>query len=174
MAAPKTSKMDAYANLAAVAVSESAADTLATTKFAFPFSIMDKVGLLISRIEYWFNTLGAMNSTTDSQYMALLAASTVVDITAQNDPLIVDTVRLTRIDFGTAASANLYEMPVVRDFSMMPGGGILVAPNPLYGALKGAGESGASSGWVRLYYTYMELSTDDYWQLVESRRIISS
>lgn len=174
MAVTKKGLIDKFANVAAVSVTESGTDTQTATKFAFPFSIMDKMALLINRIEYFFNSLGVLNSTTDTTYMALLAAASVVDITAQNDPLIVDTVRYTRYDLGTAASGLLLSAPVTRDFSTMPGAGILVAPNPLYAAIKSTGASGAASGWIRLYYTYMEMDTDEYWQLVESRRIISS
>jgi hypothetical protein len=172
--AAKSGVIDRYANVAAVSIQEAVADTLAVTKFAFPFSIMDKMALLISRIEYFFNALGQLNSNGDTTYMALMAGSSVVDITQQNDPLIIDTMRYQRIDMGAAATGSLFSMPITRDFSTLPGGGLLVAPNPLYGAIKGLGEAGTTSGWMRLYYTYLELATDEYWQLVESRRIISS
>jgi len=43
---------DTFANIAAVRVIESAANTQTSVKFDFPFSIMDKMALLISRIEY--------------------------------------------------------------------------------------------------------------------------
>lgn len=167
-------QLDKYANIAAVTVAETVANTLASAKFAFPFSIMDKMGLIISRIEYYFNTPGVIDHTTDFTTLALLVSSTVSDITYQNDPLIVDSVALQRIDLGTAASGNFLMKPFVKDFSMLPGGGLLVAPNPLYGAVKGNGNTNVSGGWIKLVYTYIELTADEYWQLVESRRIVTN
>jgi hypothetical protein len=167
-------KIDQYANIAAVTVAETAADTLTAAKFAFPFSIMDKMGLIISRIEYYFNTPSALNGTLDFTTLALIAGPSVVDITAQNDPLVIDSVALQRVDLGVAATGTFILKPYVKDLSQLPGGGILVAPNPLYGAVKGSGEAAAAGGWIKLFYTYIQMAADEYWQLVESRRIISN
>lgn len=171
--APKKST-DAYANVAAVAVGESVAGTLATAKFAFPFSIMDKMGLLIQRIEYFPAALTQLNSGGDEVRMALLSKASVVDITTQNDPAVIDSYVFTRIDLGTAASGLLISRPVTRDFTTLAGGGILVAPGTLYAAIQSSGAGGVMSMWMRMYYTYMELSTDEYWQLVESRNVITT
>lgn len=165
---------DLWAQIAAVQVTEASAGTAAYTKFNFPFSIMDKMGIIISRIEYIFSSLTQLNSGGDYVLMGLAVANTVASLLAANDPQILDTHRVDRYDFGTAASAAFRDSPVVRDFSQLPGGGLLVAPNPLYGVIISSGASGVMGGWVRMYYTYTELATDEYWQLVESRRIISS
>lgn len=172
--ATKTKTTDTFANIAAVSVLESAANTQTVTKFDFPFSIMDKMALIINRIEYWSNILSSLNSSGDGVYMGLLAAGNVKSLADQNDPLIVDNCAIFRNDFGTAASGFARDVPFIKDFSSLPGGGLLVAPNPLYAAIEGSGEGSASGCWVKLYYTYINLSTEEYWQLVESRRIISS
>lgn len=168
------SKIDQYANIAAVYVTEAVAGTQASAKFAFPFSIMDKMGLLVNRIEYWIGNLTQMNSSSDAIYCGLCAASSVVDLTNQADPAIIDTARIQRIDLGAAASGFFVMQPHTRDFASLPGQGILVAPNPLYAIIQGVGCGAVVSMWMRVFYTYMEMSTDEYWQLVESRRIISS
>lgn len=166
--------LDKFANIAAISVTESASNTQTSAKFAFPFSIMDKVGLIISRIEYWLSSPSLMDTTTDSIFMGLITASSVSDLAVMSDPLIVDTTKYQRQDYGTAASGMIFQAPYVKDFSSLPGGGLLVAPNPLYAAIKGSGCSAATSFWLKLFYTYMELQPDEYWQLVESRRIITS
>ena len=169
------STIDSFANIAAVSVTEVTAGVLAYTKFNFPFSILDKIGLIISRIEYWPTiTLNLLNSTTDSFTMGLIAATSIVDIANQADPGILDTSRVMRIDFGTAASAIYVNNPWIKDFSALPGGGILTAPSPLSAAVQSSGAQGAMSAWIKLFYTYKELTTEEYWQLVESRRIITS
>ncbi len=164
---------DSWAQVAAVAVLEASAGTAAYTKFAFPFSIMDKMALVLNRIEYVFG-LTQLNGGGDYCIMGLTVSNAVVSLLALNDPLIIDQSRVDRYDMGTAASSCLRDSPVIRDMSTLPGGGLLVAPNPLYGCIVSAGASGVMSGYIRMYYTYIEMATDEYWQLVEARRIISS
>lgn len=167
-------KADSYANFAAIKVVESAANTQTSAKFAFPFSIMDKMALVISRLEYWLSTPDKLDTTGDYVYLALTAAATITDISAQNDPLIIDNYLYLRRDLGTAATGIIFQQPTIKDFSDLPGGGLLVAPSPLYAMAQGSGCSAANVAWFKMFYTYIELASDEYWQLVESRRIISS
>lgn len=169
-----TKKADKNANLAAIFVTETVAGTIAYSRFAFPFSIMDKVGLTVQRIEYWIQGLANFNSTGDSVAVALCAASSIASISNQADPSILDSISLGRYDIGAAASGMLVTTPIIKDFADLPGGGILVAPTPLSIAIQGSGCGSTMSAWVRMWYTYMDLSTDEYWELVESRRIIST
>lgn len=172
--ASKQSSMDKYSNMAAVTATPGSADAFASTKFAFPFSIMDKVGLLLSRIEYFVNTLSGLNGGTDYIYAGLATAASLASIADSADPLMVDSIRLVRVDMGTAASSLIFELPLVRDFSNLPGGGLLVAPNPLYLWTQSNGAGAVMTVSCRLWYTYIEMAPDEYWQLVESRRVISS
>lgn len=167
-------KTDSAANYAALKVTESAANTQTSAKFAFPFSIQDKMALIVNRIEYWWQNQGDLNSSGDYSTAALTVGSAVVDITNQADPIIVDTARIIRLDYGAAASGALYNMPFIKDFSSLPGGGLLVAPAPLYAMIQSVGAAAALAVWIKLFYTSISLSADEYWELVESRRIISS
>lgn len=168
------SKIDTFSNIAALKVTETAASTMTSAKFAFPFSIMDKMALVIQRIEYLIEGLSSLNSSGDNVTVALACAASVTDLTNQTDPLIIDSVRYSRLDIGAAATGVILQFPWVKDLTTLQGGGILVAPNPLYAIIQDAGAAAAMSCWVKLFYTYVELGTDEYWQLVESRRIISS
>jgi len=167
-------KADSYANYAALKVTESAANTQTSAKFAFPFSIMDKTALIVNRIEYWWQNQGDLNSSGDYSTAALTVGASVVDITNQADPIIVDTARILRIDYGAAASGMMYTMPLIKDFSALPGGGLLIAPSPLYVMIQSVGAAAALAVWIKMFYTSVSLSSDEYWELVESRRIISS
>lgn len=166
--------IDQYANYAAILIQESSAATQTTAKFAFPFSIMDRMALIISRVEYWVPSYVALNTAQDIVYMGLTASSSVSNIANQADPLIIDSMSITRTDIGTAASGLLTPGPFVKDFANLPGGGLLVAPSPLYAIIQGVGTTPAILAYIKMFYTYIELATDEYWQLVESRRIISS
>lgn len=165
--------IDQYANVAAIKVVESAANTQTAEKFAFPFSIMDKMGLIIQRVEYTVIAFAPLAAAGDRIRAAITAAPTLVDIDDQSDPLIIDSMRINRLDSGAAANFHLIQTPYFRDFTNLAGGGILVAPNPLYAMVHGDSAGAAITVWFRLYYTYLEMATDEYWQLVESRRIIS-
>lgn len=167
-------KIDTYANVAAVRIIESAANTQTSAKFDFPFSIMDKMALVINRIEYWTALLTPFAGAGDSLYLALTAAATINNIASQNDPLVIDSHIKSLAFFGAATSGQVIDGPYVKDLSDLPGGGLLVAPNPLYAMAQGISLGAATDSWIKLYYTYTELNTDEYWQLVESRRVISS
>ncbi len=172
---PTKTKADTFANIAALQVTESAANTQTAAKFAFPFSIMDKMALIISRIEYMIGNLSAgFNSSADYTTIAITTNATLANIENQADPMLIDSVRYSRLDYGAAASGMLITQPYQKDLSALPSAGILVAPSPLYAMIQSVGAASAMNCWVRLYYTYIELNTDEYWQLVESRRVISS
>lgn len=167
-------KADTFSNVAALSVVESAANTQTAIKFNFPFSIMDKMALIIQRIEYIMQGLGQLNTSLDYTIAAITVGATLTDMRVQTDPLMVDSCMYTRIDIGAAASGSILRQPFIKDFTNLAGGGLLVAPNPLYGMVQANGAGGVTSCWFRLFYTYIEMNTDEYWQLVESRRIISS
>lgn len=173
MAVAKRGK-DSYVNVAAVQITESAANTQTAVKFDFPFSIMDKMALVINRIEYWTASVTPFAAAGDQLYLALTTASIIADIAKQNDPQIVDSHLKSLEIYGAATSAKILEIPYIKDLSSLPGGGLLVAPSPLYGVAQGISLTAVSSSWIKLFYTYLEMNTEDYWQLVESRRIISS
>lgn len=164
---------DAYANLAAINLTMSGADTLTFDKFDFPVSVMEKVGLLISRIEYFFLNLSQLNSSGDYAVAAITVSKNTASLIDIEDPTIIDSARVLRFDVGAAASGFFYDQPVIRDLSTLPGGGLLVAPNPLYVAENSVGAGAALGVAVRMYYTLKDLKPDEYWQLVESRRIVT-
>lgn len=167
--------LDTYANYAALTIVESAANTFTSTKFAFPFSIMDKMGLVLQRVEYDFTSFaGVLAAANDTITTGICVASSISDVDDPADPLLVDTMRLRRSDFGAAASGWAFQFPIVKDFTNLQGGGLLVAPNPLYGFVQGISAGAAATVSIKLFYIYLELGTEDYWQLVESRRIIGS
>jgi hypothetical protein len=86
---------------------------------------------------------------------------------------VYDFLEIGRIDTGTAANANFVWSPYVKDFSNLPGGGLLVAPNPLYLAVKGTGLSAALNVNLRIFFTEIELDPDLYRELFQSRALIA-
>lgn len=173
------SGVDKFANIASISVTESAANTLTFKKLETGIALFDKIAWVIHRLETYLSIpdAGLLNSDTDSLFFGLTASNTVSTLlngATQTDPSIFYGGRWRRSDFGTAATAILHLAPWVIDFTNLPGGGLIVPPSPLYGAAQGSGCAAASTVIFRLYYTNLPLSPDEYWELVESRRMISA
>lgn len=165
---------DTFANLAVITVTESAANTLTFKKLETGISLFEKLAWVIHRVEYFFDVNATQfNATGDALTIALTATDQIAALTATNQSCL-DICEVLRLDWGTAATESTVLRPWVRDFTDLPGGGIIVPPNPLYLAAKGTSLVAASSTTARLYYTNYQLTPDQYWELVESRRIISS
>jgi len=165
---------DQFANLAVITVVETAANTLTFKKLETGISLFEKVAWVISRVEYdvafgmpYFDAHG------DQIEIALTATDQLTSLAYANNALI-DKLTITRIDTGTPATSIMGIRPWVKDFATLPGGGIIVPPNPLYLAAKGLSLTAAMTAIVRLFYTNLQLSVDQYWELVEARRMISS
>lgn len=171
-----TKKGDSYANMATIVVQESAANTLTYKKLETGFSLFDKQAWIIHRIEYVMDE--KFNSTADTLDIALCCANTrttIADLATFTDPTILDKVKMIRTDIGVAASGFYYTQPqIVKDFTNLPGGGLICPPTPMYGAAQGTGLSAASSSIIRFFFTVVELSAEQYWELVESRRSVTA
>lgn len=173
------SSTDEFANVATITVTESAANTLTYKKLETGISLNEKVAWVINRVEYFAtgNFSTDFNTANDRAFIALSVAQTMATLSAAAsyvDPTLLDLYVLSREDFGIASSGGMFERPFVKDFSTLPGGGIIVPPTPLYAAVQGVGLANPQTVVVKMYYTLLNLSTDQYWQLVEARRIISS
>jgi hypothetical protein len=79
-----------------------------------------------------------------------------------------------RIDLGAAASGMFVELPYTKDLSTIPGGGLLVPPNPIYIFAEGAALTNAVTLSCRMFYTSVDLKADEFWELVEMRRMVGT
>lgn len=170
---------DTFANIASIQVDESAANTLTYKKLETGIAVFEKIAWLICRVEYMVNHLEAayFNGDTDSIKLALTVSNMLTDLGSgrlQTASEVLHGMQLQRLDFGTAGNTNQPVQPFIFDFSFLPGGGILVPPTAIYLAIQSSGCATANTAWARIYYVTRELTTEDYWQLVESRRIVSS
>lgn len=173
-----TAIADKFANLASVDVVESAANTLTFKKLEMGFSQFDKLAMILHRIEYYFFYSSAiLNGGGDSATAALTVSgnlTSLVSAGAYKDPAIVDVIQVIREDLGVAASGWFDHLPIRTSFTDFPSGGLIIPPNPLFLGVMGSGAAGPLSCAARLYFTIMKLDPSDYWELVESRRVISS
>lgn len=162
-----------YCAQAVLSVTESAANTLTFDKLETGLSVYDKVGWVIARVEWRLGatTPGFFNSSGD-----LIAAALVMSnqLTALNDtdPAVQAIRKWSRLDIGTAASGLFFPTTWVDDYSTLPGGGLLVLPNPLYLAVLGTGLSAAGSCTARIFYRAIDMGQDDYFNLIQARQLL--
>jgi hypothetical protein len=166
---------DSFANLAIVTVTESAANTLTFKKLETGISVNQKIGWVIHRVEYFLSSLLAavFNGDGDNLSFGLSCSSTFANAIIEENS-IFDFNNVQRADYGTAAVSIIHHQPFIKDLSMLPSGGIIIPPAPLYLFAKGTGLVSAETISARIEYTTLELSTDDFWQLVEARRPLTS
>jgi len=164
-------KMDKYANVLTASLTLSAANTLSFDELKMGLSLFDKVGLLISRIEYEPSggTLGEMTATGDEVRLAITTSDSIsaLDVT---DQAVIHMMTYKRFDAGTAATATLYTLPFVYDLSTLPGAGILITPRPWYIAGDTDGLASAAVLNFRFYFTVIKLSPAEYFELLETRQ----
>lgn len=170
-----TEASDKFANYAILGVTESAANTLTFKKLETGISLTEKVAWVIHRIEYLPSGLSTavFNADQDAQYYGL-SVSNAWSAVSLYENTIIDYNAITRVDIGAAASGSFVNRPQVKSFSSLPGGGILVPPTPLYLYAQGSGLVSATTVVARIHYTLRVLKVDEYWELVEARRVLES
>lgn len=173
--ATKAKVGDKFANVAYMRVTESAAGTLTWAALNMANNLMgEKFAIVIHRAETFFSTMANLNSTNDFVRMAITVSQTITDITDFSQPELLWYDRTMRIDYGTAATGILDKVPNIRDFTALPGGGLLVPADRLYIAVESSGAAAAMSAYARIFYTVMPLDVSDYWELIEARRIMTT
>jgi len=168
-------KKDQFANLAVITVTESAANTLTFKKLETGISLNEKVAWVINRVDYLVDSLQAAQFNGDGDSLKFgLCVNNALTVANFNEGSILDMELYQRSDFGAAASGKIIHLPLTVDFSSMPAGGIIVPPVPIYLFAKGNGLVAAATVIARIWYTLLPLATDQYWELVEARRVLES
>lgn len=172
--AKTTLATDRFANLAVISVTESAANTLTFKKLETGIALFEKLAWIIHRVEYYLQLdLTQFAASLDEARFGLATTDQITTPTVANQS-VLDRMIVRRLDMGTAATGVFVQVPFVKDFTNLPGGGLIVPPNPLYGWVQGAASPAAHAVDMRLFYTNYVLKPEEYWELVEARRIISS
>jgi hypothetical protein len=163
----KKGKKDNFANVAFGSVTMSAANTLTFSQIQLAVGLFQGIALLLHRI-WWYPTDTACReivAATDELIMALTSSNRLVEILNSADPAILSNKAIV----GIAAGTERQEIPIISDFTMLPGGGKLISANPIYlGAVTG-GFGAAATVRARLEFTFVELADRDYLELIQSQ-----
>lgn len=163
-----------YATFMNVAITEAVAGTLIQEKIESGMSMYDRVGWVLNRIE-WMVPIATLNLLLDQNDAISfgIATSGTLGSLSDTDPNIINRNRIGVSDFGTPANAVKEEMPIINDFSTMPGGGILVLPNPLYVFLQSVSIASAATVNMRAWFISVNLNEDDYFLLAQARMLLN-
>lgn len=165
-------KKDNYSNKAYGSVTESAANTLTFAEIQTNVEVFSKIAWILHRIEWYISaTQMTKLAAADDIIQAALTSSNQITSLSLGNPAVIDLMELALL-FSTAVAYTEVPNPRVRDFSWMPGGGIIISPRPLYLAAKGTSLATALTISARLYFTVKELSADEYLELVDFYRIV--
>lgn len=164
-------KKDNYSNLVQVAITQSAADTLTFEEIDLGLTIFQKIGIVINRIEMYPQGPGwALLQNNGDTFIFGLTQSNQITTLSPSENAVVYRHQEYLMHYGTAGNAVPYSEPIVADFSEMPGGGLIIAPRPLFIALDSDGLGATFEGIIRMYFIIIELKADEYFELLESRR----
>ncbi len=159
-------KKDLYPNRAIEALTQSALNTLTYGQIRFGIGLFQGVALVLHRVD-WYPDVGCLRelvAATDSVEFAIITTDGLASITDILESSIVCLKKM----IGVAPNVALMEVPMVQDFSNLPGGGLILPPNPLYLAMNSSGFAGAQTVRVLLYFTFIELNDRDYIELIQA------
>jgi len=158
---------DQYANVAYGTVTASAANTLTFAAIQMAVGLFQGVAMVIHRINYtpYVATLRELVAATDSLGLGLTSSNRLANLVDTNDPAIIDCHRIVCVG---APIANM-DVPIVHDFCNLPGGGKLIAANPIYFAIQPGGFGAVQGAIVRIDFTFVELADRDYMELIQSQ-----
>jgi len=171
--ADKMASKDNFANKFYGKVVESAANTLTFAEIKTNVSIFEKAAWVLHRLEFYLSPtdLAKLLGGGDSLKMAFTMTDKITSL-GLDSAGVIDMLELQHHNLTSVGFSDI-QFPVIRDFTGLPGGGIIIAPRPLFVAAQGVSLATAITIEVRGYFTMMALSADQYLDLVDFYRIVS-
>lgn len=169
---PRAKSADRYVQYASINVTESAANTLTFQQLTTGGMLFERRAFVIHRIEYNLDLGTHLVDESDSIIVGMSVNNTLGTI-SQSDPNLIDYREFRVINLGTAASGAAYHTPFSIDFSALPGAGLIVPSHPIFGYVQGTSLSSAVSLGIKFYFTLVELSAEEFVELVEAMRVIT-
>ncbi|MBA7709044.1 hypothetical protein ES703_117951 [subsurface metagenome] len=160
-------KADKYSNVAFAKVTMSAVNTLTFEAINMAVGVFQGVAMLIHRILYYPTdvSLREVVAATDTFSLALTTSNRLANIVDVSEPAIIDKLHVV----GVGVNVEAVRLPLVSDLTMLPGGGRIVPANPLFVAMATAGAVAASKAFVQVDFTFIELTDQDYLELIQSQ-----
>lgn len=162
---------DKYVNRAFIQTTESAAGTLTFTRLTTGVSLFGKQAFVISRIDWYFTQYDQLVASADYLQAAITTSNKMTGL-GLDDPAVVCMKEWHGQLWGTAANCGIFSSPDVEDLSSLPGGGFIVPADPIFLAVQTQSFGSAGVCSARIYFTVVDLKSDEYLELVEAVRLI--
>ena len=165
-------KTDQFANKFFGTVVEGSANTLTFNEIPTNVDVFSKKAWVLHALE-WYPGVASLNAldAADDVIQAALVSSQAISALSLGDPGVIDLLEI-EANVATAVGFAVSILPIRRDFTSMPGGGLIISPRPLYLAVKGISLGGALTVSCRGYFTAIDLNADEYLELVDFYRIV--
>jgi hypothetical protein len=167
-------KLDRYSNIMAVTVQQAVANTITFNEIRVGLNLFDKVGILINRIDYAFSgaAVSELAAAGDAVQLGLCQSNGLVALSVEQQE-IIDFVGYYTAAPAAAADIQIFPTYIQRDYSTLPGGGILTTPKPLFAVFDSAGCANPHYGTLKIYFTIVNLKPDEYFELLEARQFFA-
>jgi len=166
-------KKDQYSQMGYMRVVESAANTLTFAGLSVFSNVLGQKAMIIHRVEYLLSTATPAFLVADADAITFgLGGDDSLTTVALDSPQIYDYNKIVRVDYGTAGVAFWDVEPIVKDYTMLPGGGKLVPADRLFVWAQGVSIASAITVTARFEYTINDLSAQDYLELAQSLRVL--
>lgn len=152
-------------------VIESAANTLTYSQIQTGIQTFSKKAFLVHRVEWWTGDDNLLGDDDDYIQMALMVSNKPTGI-SRSDPAVIDMFELHLVANGAPATAEILQIPYVHDFSTLPGGGLLIPGYPIFVAVEGVSLASAVTVSMLVFFTIIDLKTEEYLELVEATRML--
>lgn len=162
----RKAKKDLYANKAYGLVTMSAANTLTFGQIQMGVGLFQGIALVIHRVLWYpsWGTLKEIVAATDILSFALTTSNRLTGLVDISDPAIITRKAIAAIGVGTEP----YHLPIISDFTTLPGGGKLVPANPLWIGCTSSGFAAAGEMRAELEFTFVELADREYLELIQT------
>lgn len=147
---------------------EGAANGGVITQFPTSLTTRDAVGVLIHRVEFLTSdeiTGGCPHAANGRGYfVGLTQLYNAGSVPTYNDPGVL-AWRIKSCMYLSAVDFKIHESPMVLDFTDDP---LLAHPAALYWFFKGVGQAAALTMSVRLKYSYRDLTSNEYQDILQT------
>lgn len=168
------SARDQFAQLAYIDNLQSAVNTIHFAGLSVFSNILSNQGMVIHRIQHFVSINSWLDLDADNRSIrvALVGDDSMTSL-AQDDPRVYDFRLILRQDSaGAAANFVITKSPLDIDYSMLPGGGLLVPADRLWTGIESANLTIAAQVQTRIWFTLRTLSAQDYLELAQAMRVL--
>lgn len=164
---------DKYAQIGYLTVTETAAATLTFAGLSVFSNVLSNKGMVIHRAEYSLprQDWSKLNASNE-QVIFGLSGSEKITTTIMSNPEIYDYNDTIQVHMGTAGTGVYIDQPKVKDYTSLPGGGLLVPADRLFAYIAGVSTTDPLTVTCRFWFTIIELGPQDYLELAQAMRVL--